>query len=62
MTQEQIAALLLRRDRSMNAIAQLEALIKSGTTTDQVRIEKAIERAQSAADLLDECVSLLTPP
>ena len=62
MTQEQIAAILLRRDRAMNAIAQLEALIKNGTTADQVRIEKAIERAQAAADLLDECVALLTPP
>ena len=62
MTQEQIAAILLRRDRSTSAAAQIGSLIGTGTTADQVRIEKAIERAQAAADLLDECVALLTPP
>jgi hypothetical protein len=62
MTQEQIAALLLRRDRSISATTQLEILIETGTTSDQARIEDAIKLAHAAAHLMEECVSLLTPP
>lgn len=63
MTQEQIAALLLRRDRSMTAIAQLESMLESGqVTTNAARIDEAIERAKAGADGLADAVTLLTPP
>ena len=63
MTQEQIAAILLRRDRSADDIAQIVALITPGTrTTDQARIEEAIARAKAGADGWADCLALLTPP
>jgi len=62
MTQEQIAAILLRRDRSEDDIEEIDALITNGTTTDQARIEEAIARAKAGADGWADCVVLLTPP
>ena len=63
MTPEQIAAILLRRDRAMTEIGQLEAMIAAGNlTTDQARIDEAIERAKAGVDGWADCVILLTPP
>lgn len=62
MTQEQIAALPLRRDRAQAAIAALEMLIETGSTSNQSRITSALDAAESAAADLESAVASLTPP
>ncbi len=62
MTPEQIAAILLLRDRSVIETANLEAMLESGqVTTDQAKIAEAIERAKAGADGWADAVALLTP-
>ena len=62
-SKEEIAALLLRRDRSLSACAQLDALIASGfMTQSQANIDNAIQFAEAAVDAMEKCVELMTPP
>lgn len=62
MSQQQIAALLLLRDRSMAALVALKTLIEKECNGDQSRATSALAYAESGTVALEQAVQSLTPP